>query len=71
MEIPLTKEEIIHIADLLRSDIIARNVFMGDGDESTKVSKRLLVRITVASLKLYDDEPEVEPTFFSPNPRLN
>jgi len=78
--IPLTNDEIVHIAELLKSDVIARKVLLACPikgldfeDASAKTSKSILIKITLSTLDFYDDEtePAIDPLHFSGNPRLN
>jgi len=73
--IPMSNEEMVHIGELLKADVIARNVFFDGQDESTEMSKAILVKFTLAALGIsYDHDPpqsKIKPIYFPTNSRLN
>jgi hypothetical protein len=79
VNIALATEELIHIAELLRSDIIARRILFQSlpgkpyPDESVTLSKNILIKLTIASIESYDDpEPTtLKPIILSARPDLN
>ena len=78
MNIPLTTTELVHIADLLREDVMACNAIAEEHPldvqvlNSIELSKGIMVKITLSSLEpeKNDDYP-TKPKLFSQRPHLN
>jgi len=78
MNIPLTTDELVHIADLLREDVMACNAIAEDhpldiqARMSIELSRGIMVKITLSSLDpKKNDDNTTEPSLFSQRPHLN
>ena len=78
MNIPLTTDELVHIVDLLREDIMACNAIAADhpldiqAADSIELSKSIMVKITLSSFEPEDHDDKItKPSIFSQRPHLN
>ena len=78
MNIPLTTNELVHIADLLREDVMACAAIQEEHPldlnalASVELSKGIMVKITLSSLEPEkNDNYDHKPKLFSQRPHLN